>query len=46
MSIYCFRESVGELMKNVREAMKGLRVDPVQVPPWEWRKGLLPKGKS
>jgi endonuclease YncB( thermonuclease family) len=34
------------LEEEAREAKRGLWVDPVQMPPWEWRKGLLPKGKS
>jgi endonuclease YncB( thermonuclease family) len=34
------------LEKDARAAKKGLWIDPVQVPPWEWRKGLLPKGKG
>ena len=34
------------LEKEAREAKKGLWADPRPVPPWKWRKGLLPKGKS
>jgi len=34
------------LEEEAREAKRGLWVDPVQMPPWEWWKGLLPKGKS
>ena len=30
---------------DAQEAKKGLWADPHPVPPWEWRKGLLPKGK-
>jgi len=34
------------LDKEAREARTGLWADPQPVPPREWRKGLLPKGKS
>jgi endonuclease YncB( thermonuclease family) len=33
------------LEKDAREAGRGLWADPQPVPPWEWRKTLLPKGK-
>jgi micrococcal nuclease len=37
---YAPRDTVLEgLEKDAREAKKGLWVAPVQVPPWEWRKG-------
>jgi len=44
---YAPRDTVPEgLEKEAPEAKKGLWANPQPVPPWEWRKGLLPKGKS
>jgi len=34
------------LEKEAREAKKGLWCTPTQVPQWEWRKRMLPKGKG
>jgi endonuclease YncB( thermonuclease family) len=31
---------------EAREAKKGLWFTPTQGPPWDWRKRVLPKGKS
>jgi len=35
-----------ELETEAGEARVGLWTDPHPVPPWEWRKGMLPKGKN
>jgi hypothetical protein len=43
---YSVDQSLAELEIEAREAKRGLWQDPKPVPPWEWRKGLLPKGKS
>ena len=34
------------LEAEAREAKAGLWRNPNPIPPWEWGKGLLPKGKS